>query len=173
MPETFETMLTGGHPNSLGRTIEVVDIVLADPARFDELFACYQSADAVVRLRTSNALKRVEAERRDLLLPYVDRLQSEVAGLDQPSAQWTLAQLFHRMWDDLSADQQAKALEIMQRNLDTQTDWIVLNFTMEALAARAADQPGLKDWLRPRLERHAQDARKSVAKRAQKYLAAL
>ncbi len=26
--EIFSAMLTGGHPNSLGRTVEVVDIVL-------------------------------------------------------------------------------------------------------------------------------------------------
>ena len=37
----FETMLSGGHPNSLGRTVEVVAAVLDDPARLDELFSCY------------------------------------------------------------------------------------------------------------------------------------
>ncbi len=62
-------MLTGGHPNSLGRTKEVVEMVLADPDRFDELFGCYASEDEVVRLRTSNAVKRVEAARHDLLVP--------------------------------------------------------------------------------------------------------
>ena len=43
-------MLTGGHPNSLGRTIEVVETVLADEARMEELFGCYGSVDEVVRL---------------------------------------------------------------------------------------------------------------------------
>ena len=64
MAEAFEDMLTGGHPNSLGRTVEVVEMVLANPDRFDELFNCYKSDNAVVRLRTSNAMKRIEAERR-------------------------------------------------------------------------------------------------------------
>ena len=31
--DRFEQMLTGGHPNSLGRTGEVVDSILAEPAR--------------------------------------------------------------------------------------------------------------------------------------------
>ena len=35
--ETFAAMLTGGHPNSLGRTVEVVDRVLADQRRLREL----------------------------------------------------------------------------------------------------------------------------------------
>ena len=29
--EAFESMLTGGHPNSLGRTLEVVERILGDP----------------------------------------------------------------------------------------------------------------------------------------------
>ena len=29
----FREMLAGGHPNSLGRTVEVVEIVLADQSR--------------------------------------------------------------------------------------------------------------------------------------------
>lgn len=32
-------MLAGGHPNSLGRTMEVVDVVLAQPEQFEELIA--------------------------------------------------------------------------------------------------------------------------------------
>ena len=46
--ESFEEMLTGGHPNSLGRTVGVVEIVLANPARLGEPYACYQSNDKVV-----------------------------------------------------------------------------------------------------------------------------
>jgi hypothetical protein len=29
MVEELEEMLTGGHPNSLGRTVEVIEVVLA------------------------------------------------------------------------------------------------------------------------------------------------
>jgi hypothetical protein len=69
---SFESMLSGGHPNSLGRTVEVVDLALADRERLSELFACYGSADPVVRLRVSNAMKRIEAERHDWLVPLID-----------------------------------------------------------------------------------------------------
>lgn len=59
MAEDFEAVLTGGHPNSLGRTVEVVDVVLADRAKLAQLYACYFSEDEVVRLRFSSAMKRV------------------------------------------------------------------------------------------------------------------
>ena len=56
MVEGFEATFTGGHPNSLGRMIEMVDTVLADPGRFDGFFACYSNADEGIRLRVTNAM---------------------------------------------------------------------------------------------------------------------
>jgi len=166
--ESFDVMLTGGHPNSLGRTVEVVDAVLADPDRLDELYACYTSADEVVRLRTSNALKRICSRRPELLVPYVDRLISEVAAVPQPSAQWTLSQIFGMLGDRLSPAQRAGALRVMKRNLDENHDWIVQNQTMQTLAEWATTDEELKAWVRPRIDARVRDARRSIAKRAVK-----
>ena len=169
-PETFEQMLTGGHPNSLGRTLDVVEIVLADRDRLEELFRCYRSDDEVVRLRTSNALKRVDAEKHMWLIPFIDRLISETGALDQASAQWTLAQLFGKLKEDMTVDQLSSSLKIMKRNLAESDDWIVLTQTMETLSVWATEDVALKKWLRPHLERLAEDARKSVKSKATKML---
>lgn len=173
----FETMLTGGHPNSLGRTIEVAALVLADPAReaarMEALFACYRSADPVVRLRTSNAMKRVARERPDLVVPFVDRLIGEIGALDQPSAQWTLADLFAILAPRMTGAQRQGARAILMRNLADHGDWIVLARTMETLGAWARDDPVLRDWLGPHLDRLARDPRKAVAGKARKLHAAL
>lgn len=91
MVEQFEALLTGGHPNSLGRTVEVVDAVLADRVRLAQLYACYFSEDEVVRLRVSSAMKRVTIEHPEWTMEFMDGLQSEVAAIDQASTQWTLA----------------------------------------------------------------------------------
>ena len=85
--EPFEKMLTGGHPNSLARTVEVVDLVLSNPAKLADLYNCYFSKDEIVRLRTSNAIKRISREKPEWLTPYIDRLISEVPTIDQASAQ--------------------------------------------------------------------------------------
>lgn len=66
--ESFEELLTGGHPNSLGNTIEVVEIVMREPARLEELYECYSSPDAAARLRTSNALKRIARKNPEWLV---------------------------------------------------------------------------------------------------------
>jgi len=170
MRESYEEMLTGGHPNSLGRTIEVVDDVLQHPASMSELFECYKSADAVVRLRVSNVMKRIEAEQHVLLLPFIDRFISEIGQLDQASAQWTLAQLFDRLSPHLSGPQRRAALKLMKRNLKNHTDWIVLNATMETLARWAKSDDALAQWLAPHLKRLSNDSRKSVSGRAKKKL---
>ena len=168
--EPFDAMLSGGHPNSLGRTLEVVDAVLADRDRLEDLYACYGADDEVVRLRTSNALKRVTIEHPDWTMDLMDRLQSEVAELDQASAQWTLSLLFDLTKDLLSSAQEARAVRIMRRNLAEHDDWIVLNNAMKVLSGWA-DTKAERDWLRPHLERLAGDPRKSVAGQARKALA--
>ena len=170
MSETIEEMLTGGHANSLGRTIEVVEMVLADQTRFEELFNCYFSDDAVVRLRTSNALKRVEKEQHDWLVPYIDRLLNDISKIDQASTQWTMANLFLRLDRDMSEQQRSKATEVMKHNLASSDDWIVLNETMRTLSIWAKRDETLANWLKPHLARLSKDARKSVSKRAAKLL---
>lgn len=173
MPEAFEKMLTGGHPNSLGRTIEVVDTVLKDPARFEKLFNCYGSDDEVVRLRVSNAVKRGEKARHDLVVPYIDRLIEDIGALDQASAQGTPADLFGALADHMESDQRARTLAIMKRNLAHHSDCIVLNRTMYTLVAWAKEDADLATWLALHLERLSKDDRKSVSKRASKALSPL
>jgi hypothetical protein len=165
---SLEAMLTGGRPNSLGRTLEVVDAVLADRRRLPQLFDCYRSADVTVRLRASNALKRIDIADNAALVPFIDRLIDEVGALDQPSAQWTFAQLCLRLTAALSAGQYGRATAQLKANLAGQDDWIVLTTTMETLANWSRRDPDLKAWLAPHLDRLARDRRKSVAGRARK-----
>jgi hypothetical protein len=171
--ENFEQMLMGGHPNSLGRTVEVVEAVFANPTRLLDLYQCYFSVDAVVRLRTSNAIKRISRENPEWLVPYLDRFISEISEIDQASAQWTLAELFETLAGFMSETQRNSAQNILKRNLETSTDWIVLNNTMETLSEWAMTDASLMTWLLPYLERLSHDSRKSVAGRAQKIRAKL
>jgi len=171
--ESFEEMLTGGHSNSLGRTIEVVDIVLANSTRLSDLYNCYFSADEIVRLRTSNAIKRISLENPEWLIPYIDKFISEISNINQPSAQWTLANLFQTLAVFMSETQRNKAKNILQKNLETYTDWIVLNNTMDTLSKWAKNDSILKEWLLPHLERLVHDSRKSVSGRAKKIKTAL
>ena len=168
--KNFQERLKGGHPNSLGNTVEVVEEVLADHLLFDDLFTCYFSEDQVVRLRVSNAMKRICKSEKSLLLPYVDRFLTEIAEIDQASTQWTLSQLFLQLEHDLSPNQKMKAIRIMKENIAKHHDWIVLCQTMDTLGKWATKNRDLKDWLAPHLFRLSRDTRKSVSKKAEKMI---
>lgn len=170
MAEQFEAMLTGGHPNSLGRTVEVVDAVLAERARLAELYKCYFSDDEVVRLRTSSAVKRVTVAHPDWTIEFMDGLQSEVAAIDQASTQWTLALLFDLTKQLQTSAQLSRSIDIMKHNLTDRDDWIVLNNSMQVLHEWSLDDRQLSEWLIPQLERLTHDRRKSVSSRAAKLL---
>jgi hypothetical protein len=168
--EPFETMLTGGHPNSLGRTLEVVEMILADPARMETLYQCYFSEDEVVRLRVSNGMKRICRAQPDMLVPYLDRFLTDISQIQQASTQWTLAQLFLELQARLTPEQKTQAIVVMQKNMSESNDWIVLTMTLNTLGAWANKDEVLKAWLYPHLMRIAQDPRKAVSKNASGWL---
>ena len=118
MSEDFEAMLSGGHPNSLGRTLEVVDAVLNDQTTLDQLYRCYFSDDEIVRLRVSSAMKRITIEHPDWTMELMTGLQCEIAAINQPSIQWTLALLFD-LTKELQTDAQlARSVDVRQRHGD-------------------------------------------------------
>ena len=170
--EPFVEMLRG-NSNSLGRTEEVVAAVLASPERAAEVYELFFQPDEWVRLRAASASKRLWRADRQLFAPYVAGWVEHVATLDQPSAQWTFANLCDECEELLTAEQRARATEILVEYLAANTDWIVLNSSMPPLVRWAADDAELADRVRPHLERLSGDERASVAKRATKLLAVL
>jgi hypothetical protein len=103
-------------------------------------------------------------------VPLIDGFLTEIADLDQASAQWTLADLFQTLAPLMTTRQRQQAEAVLKRNLANHNDWIVLNQTMKTLGEWATQDAVLKAWLIPHLERLQQDGRKSVAKTAVKTL---
>ena len=124
---SFEQSLKGGHPNSLGNTLEVVDAVLGNTDKMEDLFLCYQSDDETVRLRTSNAFKRIFRAIPELFKQWKKRLIKEVSDIDQPSAKWTTIQILNELFDQLDEKEKTQSVEICLRYLRNEEDWIVIN----------------------------------------------
>ena len=171
--ESFEEMLSGGHSNSLGRTIEVVDIVLKNPDRMDALYKCYFSSDEIVRLRTSNAIKRVFKERPEWFNDYADRLLGTISLINQPSTKWTLAQLWLEHRERLTPSQTMCAKQNLIKTLHEENDWIALNMSMKTLEHYVKKDALLIQKCVERTRELANDSRKSVSKGAHKLLRAM
>lgn len=158
--------LTGGDPRSLGRTEEVVRYVQEHPERLDDLFECAFDGDAVIRMRAGDALEKICRQHPTWLAPYADRVLTELANIPQPSIQWHVTQMIGEL--ELSAPQRARAIAILERNLESATDWIVLNYSLEVFAQFAQADPSLQPYFLEQLHKHAHSPHKSVAKRAAK-----
>lgn len=173
MSSNFASRLTGGHPNSLGNTVEIVSEVLDDKNKFQELFECYFSKDETVKLRVSNAMKRIAKEQPEWVAEYLDKFLNEITEINQASAQWTLAQLFLSLEKYLTPMQKIKAMEHMKHNLASHTDWIVLMQTMKTLFEWAKKDEELQIWLQLQLKRLSKDPHKSISRKATKLLDSL
>jgi hypothetical protein len=134
MSESFETMLSvGGKKNSLGRASEVIDLVLADESRLNELYQCMFSRDTWIRMRAADSFEKVGRERPDWLLPYVDKIQSDLSTSGQPSIQWHIAQIYKQI--KLNDTQRQQAIAWLENLLSTvDIDWIVAANAMTSLA---------------------------------------
>lgn len=166
-------MLTGGHHNSLGRTLEVVEAVLNTPARRQELYECYFSDDEIVRLRTSSSIKRIFLAHPEWFTEYADRLLDEITKIDQPSTKWTLAQLWLEHKKLLTPEQLVRAKDNLIKVLHEENDWIALNMSMKTLSNFVKDDPALIVRCADRTRELANDSRKSVSKGALKLLKAM
>lgn len=164
--KSFEDRLSGGHPNSLGNTVSVADEVVADRSLLRGLIATYSSDDEVVRLRVSSALKRVAWAEPEWVHHELDAVIDWVVRLQQPSAQWTIAEILLVLGPSLTVAERVRAIEVMKAHLTTSRDWIVLIKTMETLVEWAKTDAELRAWLPSRLEQLGRESRKSVAQKA-------
>lgn len=170
MSESFKDILTvGGKLNTLGRAEEVVQTVLADQSRLDELFDCLFDDDAWVRMRAVDALEKVCRVHPAWLSPYIDRLLYEVAAIDQASIHWHLAEMFRKI--ELSPSKRQQAIAIMKRNITKNSaDWIVSSNTMETLAQYARSGYVTREEIVPLFKIQQTHHSKAVVKRATKLL---
>ncbi len=126
----FENTLKGGHPNSLGKTVEVVEEVLSNPDKIDELFSCYNSNDETVRLRTSNAFKRIFREKPVFFESWKKEFIEYVAEINQPSAKWTTIQILNELFEYLDEKEKIQSSKICLKYLRNESDWIVINHSI-------------------------------------------
>lgn len=171
MTEKFADMLIeGGHKNSLGRVNEIIEIVLSDKSRLDELYSCLFEEDAWVRMRAADALEKVCREHPDWLLAYIDRFQKDLATSTQPSIQWHMAQIYSEV--DLTPKQKQAALDWLKQLLSTKdVDWIASANAMDTLAQFTRDGSTPVAELVSLLKIQQKHKSNAVIKRANKLLA--
>lgn len=166
-------MLTvGGHANSLGRVNDVIELVLRDRSRLDDLYDCLFDGDAWVRMRAADALEKICRQHPEWLLPYIDRFSVELGDSNQPSIQWHLAQIYRQV--DLTPKQKHVVINWLKRQLSTkEVDWIVAANAMDTLVQFTKDGSIPAAEIIPLLKVQQNHKSNAVIKRANKLLEGL
>ena len=172
MKESFADMLVEGKRNSLGRVNEVVAIVLHDQSRLIDLYECIFHDDEWARMRAIDAFEKICREHPEWIVPFIDRIQSELSQKTQPSIQWHIAQIYCQV--NLTHTQKKLAIQWL-KNLTSTTavDWIVAANAMQALVYFAHKKGIQKSEVLSILAIQSQHKSKAVVKKAKKLQAEL
>lgn len=141
--------LAGGDRRSVGRVDEVVQDVLADPALFDALFQGMEDEDAVIRMRSADAVEKITAVHSEYLVSYESALIHRMAHSQQQEVRWHVAQMVPRL--ALNEEERELVVDLLLGYRHDQSR-IVRTFSMQALADLAESDMGLRRRVLPILE---------------------
>ncbi len=127
--------LIGGDFRSIGKSNEVVAIVLSNPLLFPELFAGLFVDDPLVRMRAADSIEKITLNKPELLQKYKRQIFDKASLIEQQEVQWHIAQIIPRL--KLSKSDMAKALKILDSYLKTTKSNIVCVMSLQALAELA------------------------------------
>jgi hypothetical protein len=160
-------MLDGSDRRSIGRSNQVVRLVLKDPRRFGELMACLWSEYLVIRLRAADAAEKVSAKRPELLQPYKSELLGLLAETQQIELRWHLAQMVPRL--RLTTPERRRAAAALQSYLEDRSS-IVKAFALQALADLARNDAVLRRKVHLLLDDALQTGTPAMKARSRKLL---
>ncbi len=142
-------MLEGGDRRSIGRSNEVVALVLKEPDLLALLFTGMLSDDPLLRMRCADAAEKVTARHPEFLKPYAKLLLGPLALVEQKEVRWHVAPMLARL--ELSAAQRRQVFDILLGYL-SDTSSIVRALTMQALADVAMPVQPLRESARKHIQ---------------------
>jgi hypothetical protein len=165
--QKFTTMLTGGDRRSIGRSNEIVSMVLRRPKQLPELVGCLWSADAIVRMRAADAIEKISLQKAALLERYKADLLELMEEAQQQELRWHLALLIPRL--SLTKVEQRRAVSALRGYLNDRSS-IVKTCALQGLADLSRVIPALRQPIKELLEESSRTGTAAVRARARKLL---
>lgn len=159
--------LSGGDRRSPGAAGEVAAEAIADPTLVPLLVDLLRGDDSLIRMRAADALEKVSRDRPEMVAPFADTLVREIGPHPQQEIRWHIAVMLPRL--ALAGDLRDDAVALARSYLDDRSRIVVAD-AMSALAFFARDDPVLRAWLVPELERFAAGDIFSARSRAKRLL---
>ena len=163
-------VLLGGDSRSLKGVTRVVDDVLHDPPLFGEVVQAMEHADAVVRMRASDAAEKISRSCPEYLEPHKNYVLHAAASAEQPSLRWHLAQMLPRL--RLDSAERKQVVAILKRYLGDASA-IVKTSAMQGLAEIAMSDPSLRRSIVPLIRKATETGTAAMRARGTHLLEAL
>ena len=154
-----------GDLRSIGKSPEVVELVLGDPDLFEEVFFGMVHEDPGVRMRAADAAEKITRKKPEFLRPYKTDLIQKVLLQEQQEVRWHVAQMIARLnLDNIELEQVVIALFGF---LEDDSKIVQVN-SLQALADLAEKNPNLLPRVMKVLEEKIETGSPAVINRAQK-----
>jgi hypothetical protein len=151
MINTILSQLSGGDLRSIGKTNQVVKLVLADKTLFDDLFAGLLLDNPVIRMRAADVVEKITKINPEWLGPYKSIILHNLILIENKEVRWHLAQIIPRL--KLTKTERAKTSQILLEWLRNKKESkIVRVMAMQALAEMAIRDPRLKQTTKKELQ---------------------
>ncbi len=146
---TILKMLEGGDRRSIGRSNEVVALVLKKPELFGVLISGMSLDDILVRMRCADAAEKVTVVHPEYLRPYKRALIEDLSRIAQKEVRWHVAAMLARL--SLTTKEQDRVVEILLTYTNDRSS-IVKTIAMQSLADLALRDVKLKPLVRRHIE---------------------
>jgi hypothetical protein len=143
-------MLEGCDRRSIGRSNEVVALVLKKPMLFDILISGMALDDPLVRMRCADAAEKITVLHPEYLRPHKRTLIEDYSRIEQKEVRWHVAAMLARL--PLTAKEQKRVIEILL-SYTNDCSSIVKTMAMQGLA----DLARRDKRLRPPVLRHIKE----------------
>lgn len=165
--QTISALLKGGDRRSIGRSNQVVTLVLRAHRRFAELVECLWSDDPIVRMRAADAVEKASSVQPELLKPHKAELLGLLTEAEQIELRWHLAQMIPRL--PLTKTERLRAAQTLQHYLEDRSS-IVRTFALQALADLSRSDAMLRPLVKEILEQSIVRGTAAMRARARRLL---
>ena len=159
--------LASGPPRGLGCANAIVVEANHSPEVLAELVAAAQDKRAVVTIRAANALKKVQQERPELLVPFTKKILRAALECEELRTRWNLTRVVGQL--PLRGRDRALGIELMFEALGSESGFL-RTFAMQGLVDFSADDAALRSRVRPIVEEFAENGTAAMRARARKLL---
>jgi hypothetical protein len=162
----FKETLSGGTRTSVGEADKVIQQLLKNATKLNEIYGLFLDEDPVVAMRASYVAMKVAEQSPQSVNPFTKDVLKNLDLYVQQEVRWHIPQLLVHM--ELSKAQRKRAYEVVMSWAETDKSKIVGYYGFQAAADFAElDEQLLQDFI-PRIRKANKSGAKSIQNRCKK-----